>query len=233
MAIFKPALVDLSQLVTPLNGGERCVARALSELDDGWTVYVQPRLGQDMPDFVAVHERHGVCAVEVKDWSRAGYRQADDGAIEYRCHETGWQRSTEMPRYQAYRYRSTIFDQFFALPGDNPKPTQAVRAVVVLPQYSNEHAQALLNRPSVTEDEYAVEVWGGDGLKQSIQRMVKGIGCPAPRAASIERLRRHLVRSEILAELQSPVKLSRDARNIESNPSNARVQTNPRPSWLR
>lgn len=224
MAILKPSIGDLGQLVTPLNAGECCVARALSMLDDKWTVYVQPRLGQDMPDFVAVHDRYGVCALEVKDWARSGYRQTPDGAIEYRCSDTGWHRSTELPRYQAHRYRSTIFDQFFALPNDNSKPTQAVRSVVVLPQYSNDHARALLALPSVTDDELAIEVWGGDGLKQSIERIVKGKGCPTPRPQSMKRLRRHLVQSEIHAELQSPTKLSHDARNIATNPSNARIR---------
>ena len=224
MAILKPSLDDLGQLVTPLNSGELCVARALSMLNDEWTVYIQPRLGQDIPDFVAVHDRYGVCAVEVKDWARSGYRQTASGAIEYQCGGTGWHQSKEMPRYQAYRYRSTIFDQFFALPDDNSKPTPAVRSVVVLPNYSNDHARALLALPSVTDDEFAVEVWGGDGLKQSIERIVKGIGCPRPRPESVKRIRRHLVRSEILAELQSPSKLSRDARNIASNPRNAQIR---------
>ena len=192
MAIFKPSLCDLGQLVTPLNAGEQCVARALSSLDDGWTIYVQPRIAHDIPDFIAVHDHYGVCAVEVKDWANAGYRQTDDGAIEYRSCESGWSRSTEMPRYQAYRYRSTIFDQFFALPGDNQRPTVAVRAVVVLPQYANEGARKLLARPSVTDDELAIEVWGGDGLKQSIEQIVRGRGCPIPRPESIERVKRHL-----------------------------------------
>ena len=224
MAIFKPSLCDLGQLVTPLNAGEQCVARALSSLDDGWTIYVQPRIAHDIPDFIAVHDHYGVCAVEVKDWANAGYRQTDDGAIEYRSCESGWSRSTEMPRYQAYRYRSTIFDQFFALPGDNQRPTVAVRAVVVLPQYANEGARKLLARPSVTDDELAIEVWGGDGLKQSIEQIVRGRGCPIPRPESIERVKRHLAKSEILAELESPAQLSRDAKDIATNPRNARIR---------
>lgn len=224
MAVLTPSLDDLGQLLTPLDEGKQCVARALSTLDDEWTVDVQPRLGQDIPDFVAVHDRFGVCIIEVKDWALRKYRQGADGAFEYRCGDDGWQRSPEMPRYQAHRYRSAIYDQFFALPDDNRKPTPAVRSVVVLPQYSNEQARSLLARPSVTADEFAVEVWGGDGLKQSIERIVAGSGCPTPRAPSIDRLRRHLVRSEIVAEPQSPTKLSSDARNIANNPSNAKVR---------
>ena len=224
MAIFKPSLCDVGQLVTPLNRGEQCVTLALSSLDDGWTIYVQPRIAHDIPDFIAVHDQYGVCAIEVKNWARAGYRQTDDGAIEYGSCESGWSRSTEMPRYQAYRYRSTIFDQFFALPGDNSKPTEAVRAVVVLPQYANVDAQKLLARPSVTDDELTIKVWGGDGLKQSIEKIVKGVGCPRPRTESIQRVKRHLAKSEILAELQNPAQLSRDAKDIATNPRNARIR---------
>jgi hypothetical protein len=224
VAIFKPSLADLGQLLTPLNEGERAVADALARLDDGWTIYVQPRLAQDMPDFVALHDRFGVCAIEVKDWARGGYRQNDNGAIEYCCGELAWKRSAEQPRYQAYRYRTTIYDQFFASPDDGSKPTEVIRAAVILPRYSNADANKLLQRPAVTSAEHGVRVWGGDDLVQSVEKIVKGVGCTTPAATSMERLRRHLVASEILLELQSPVNLSRDARNVEQNPSNARVR---------
>jgi hypothetical protein len=224
VAIFKPALADLEQLLTPLNDGERAVADALARLDDSWTIYVQPRLGQDMPDFVAFHDRFGVCAIEVKDWARGGYRQNDDGVIEYCCGEVGWKRSAEQPRYQAYRYRTTIYDQFFASPDDGSKPTEVIRAAVVLPRYANDDANKLLQRPAVTSAEHGVRVWGGNGLAQSVEHIVKGVGCPPPNRASMDRLRRHLVASEVLQELQRPVQLSPDARNIVQNLSNAKIR---------
>ena len=127
MAILHPPLEALSQLVSPLNGGELRVARALAEqLDDSWTIYIQPRLELDVPDFVAVHDLHGVCAIEVKDWSYGKYRVAATGAIQYRSGH-GWAESGQNPRYQAYRYRSTVFEQFFALPGDSGCVLPAVR----------------------------------------------------------------------------------------------------------
>lgn len=226
MANFRPPLEDLSDLLQPLNDGERRVADALAVLDDEWTFYLQPRIGQDVPDVVAAHDHFGVCAIEVKDWGRAGYRQADDGSIEYRTHN-GWKRTAEQPRYQAHRYRSTIFDQFFALPTDGRFPGPAVRAAVVIPQYSTDDARKLVRRVSVTNDEHAIGVWGGDQLNGSIQHIeaiVRGIGCPPPRAESMARLRRHLAESQILADVRKPVRLSPDARNIESNPSSARVR---------
>ncbi len=222
MAELRPSLEECERLVPPLNEGELRVAAKLSELDDSWTIYVQPRLAQDVPDFVAVHDQHGVCAIEVKHWSRGAYRQTGEGAIEH-IDANGVPRPiSEQPRYQAYRYRSTIFDQFFAFAEDGDGPSQAVRAVVILPDWSNEHAARLLERRQVTDSELTVRVWGGDGLEQSVEAIVCGPGCPTPRAESIARLRRQLVESLMVSENRQPVRLSADARNIASNPSNAR-----------
>lgn len=198
------------------------MAEALARLDDAWTIYVQPRLGQDVPDFVVVHNQHGVCAIEVKDWSYGKYRQADNGTIQYTSGEGGWTDSKEKPRYQAYRYRSTIYDQYFALPEDGDKPNQTVRSVLVLPNYSTDHAEKLFAKRQVTDQEFQVRVWGGDALEQNLERVVTGGGCPTPAGASIERLRRQMVESSVLAEAKAGVRLSADARNIANNPSNAR-----------
>ena len=226
---MRPALDELSQLVTPLNVGELDVAHALARLDDDWTVYIQPRIGQDVPDFVAVHDQHGVCAIEVKDWRPGIYRQRDDGVIEFRsCSTYGWERSNEQPRYQAYRYRTTIFDQFFAMPDDVQQPTRAVRAVVVFPQMSNDGARQLLHHTSVTNQEHGIDVWGGDGLNQSLDQIVSGHEfdrqCQPPRPESITRLRRQLAESSITLELREPARLSPDVLNIERNPHGARIR---------
>ena len=224
MAVFRPALDQLGQLVTPLNPGELDVAGALAELDDDWTISIQPRLGHDVPDFVAVHDRYGVCAIEVKDWRPGIYRQRDDGAIEFRSGVDGWERSQEHPRYQAHRYRTTIFDQFFAMPDDTSEPTEIVRSVVVLPQFPTHRARRLLERPGVTSHEKSITVWGGDGLRQSLEHIVRGRGCAVPRPESMDRLRRQMAESSIELELRNPVQLSPDALNIERNPSGTRIR---------
>ena len=82
MALLRPSLEDCSQLVSPLNDGERRVLEALARLGDDWTIYVQPRLGLDVPDVVAVHPRHGVCIVEVKGWAYGKYRMGPSARIE-------------------------------------------------------------------------------------------------------------------------------------------------------
>ncbi len=221
MAIFRPRLQDCNQLIQPMNEGEMQVARALGQLDDSWTVYVQPRLGATMPDFVAVHDVAGVCVVEVKDWNCGAYRLPDRGPIEFGRGDGTWTSTTETPRHQAYRYRSTVFDRFFALPDDNAAPTQAVRSIVVLPKYTTAQAHKLLWRHQVCDDEMAVQVWGGDDLTSSIVNIVNGAGCPPPRRESLDRLRRELAQSDMSLQPQGSTWLSPDARNIATNPNNA------------
>lgn len=220
MAKLRPPLHELDQLIAPLNAGERRVAEKFAELEDSWTVYVQPRLAQDMPDFVAVHDRYGVCAVEVKHWAPGRYRQTDKGSIE--CLDGGiWTPTTEVPRYQAWRYRSTIYEQFFALPEDAEQPTSAVRAVLLLPQFQTSRAEGLFERPTVSPAEQSVRVFGGDALERSVESIVVA-PCHPPNLASIRRLQRHLAESHATRELRLPAKLSEGARNIAANPNNAR-----------
>jgi Nuclease-related domain len=223
MAVLRPSLEDCSQLVTPLNDGERRVAESLARLDDGWTVYIQPRLGFDVPDFVAVHARHGVCIVEVKNWAPRRYRSGTSARIEFANGDGTWQATTEQPRYQAYRYRTVIHDQFFARPDDDADPPQAVRSVVLLPNQSTHDAARLLETVQVTMKEETVRVLGGDALHDPLT-IVRGPGCPPPARESIARLERHLAESSVMIELREPVRISAGARNIERNPSNARFR---------
>ena len=153
MAVLRPSLDELDDLAEPLNDGELRVARALADLEDDWTVYVQPRLALDVPDFVAVHPRRGVCVIEVMDWSSGTrFRQTDRGAIEYRGRDGMWRCSTEKPRYQALRCSQVIFDQFFALCDHDTASAPAVRAALILPGHSTEHARRLLALAQVTPE---------------------------------------------------------------------------------
>lgn len=222
VAILRPSLEHCAHLQPPLNDGEHRVLEHLSRLSDEWTIYVQPRLGQDVPDFVAVHDTLGVCAVEVKDWAYGPYEQSDDGTISYVTGDGVRHATREKPRYQAYRYRSTIYEQFFAFPDDGSRPTNAVRSVLVLPNYSTDHAKRLFNLHQVTDYEEQVDVFGGDTLKQSIESIVYSRNCKPPRESSVTRLKRHLVESEVVTELRLRSPLSNGAKNIATNPSGAK-----------
>jgi hypothetical protein len=225
MAVLRPSLDELDDLAEPLNDGELRVARALARLDDDWTVYVKPRLGLDVPAFVAVHPRRGVCAIEVKDWSSGTrYRQNERGVTEYRDRDGVWRCSAQKPRYQAFRCSQVVFDQFFALPEHEPASSPTVRAALILPGYSTDHARRLFELAQVTPEEHAVEVWGGDALATGIGRVVRGIGCPPPPALSIERLKRHLSESDVNHDRHAPIRMSAGARSLETNPRGAKVR---------
>ena len=122
MATFQPSFDHLDELLEPLDDNALGVARNLTLLDDGWTVHSRPLFGQDVPDFVLIHDRHGVVVVDV--WT------GSDTVLEV-----------------ARRHRNTIVNQFFSLPGDGRDPGPAVRIAVAVPDRSTAEAMGLLSRP--------------------------------------------------------------------------------------
>jgi hypothetical protein len=222
--MLRPSLRDLDQLVEPLTEAESQVARALSRLADGWTVYVQPRIGLDRPDFVAIHDRYGVCAIEVKTWLPHAVRKNDAGQFELSSEANGWTPTSQQPRFEASRYRSTLFDQFFAMPEDGGSPNSDVRAVVILPYFTTDQATHLFERPSISEGEQLIGVWGGDMLER-IDEVVRGLGCQPPFPPSITRLREHIVASERISMHESErAPLSAGVLDIATNPRSLRAR---------
>lgn len=221
MASVRPSLLDLSQLVEPLDAAELAVARALATLDDGWTVYIRPRIGLDVPSFLAVHDLNGLCTIEVADWRPGTHRQAGGGAIEYRDNFGAWHLAADEPRFRAGRTRAMLYDQFFALPADGGEPTEAVRAAVVLPHFTDAQARELLQHPDPDDPERAVALWGGDDLRGEIGQIVSGIGCAHPNPESIRRLREHVVASEVAVRSARPAVLGEGVAAIAENGQDA------------
>ena len=209
--------MDLERLPTPLNAGEREVLDALLVLDDEWELFVQPRLALIQPDFVLVHENAGVHAIEVKDWKPSAYRPAGTGVDVF--DGTRWLRLREDPIDQGKRYRSVIFNRFFALPDTPDAQYQAVHATVVLPRFSEAEAWTLL--PS----RGGVQVAGSDlsGLRKRITSGEQDDRW-RPDAASLRRLRRHLCESEFTSDQRRPLRLSAGAKNLASNPESAAIR---------
>ena len=198
--MLRPPLHEFDQLTHPLNESELAAAQALADLDDCWTVYVQPKIALDQPDFVAVHDLLGVCIIEVRDWNPDAARPQHDD-----------------PRFVAARSRSVVFDQFFALPSDGTEVTEAVRAIVLLPRCTQEQTTQLLGTSDVDGAERSVEVWGFDALSDQLDRVVQGTGCAHPRPDSIDRLRSHIVASEMVVARPLPAPRSSGAFEIEVN----------------
>lgn len=223
MAVLHPSLEELDRLATPLGASEREVARALARLDEGWAIYVRPSIGLEVPDFVAIHDRFGVCVIEVVGWSVGSSRPTDDGGVERLGADGRWTRAVH-PRAIAHRHRTVIYDQHIALPGDPSEPTDDVRAVVVAPDLTDRQAFCLLAHPALGESERSVGVWGGDGLHQRLERLVRGDTDTQCCIETLDRLREHLVTAAPGSNRPLPVAQSRNTRLIALNPSNRPIR---------
>ena len=228
MSIFNPDLKEISKLPTRLNPGEERVLHALKQIDDEWRIYVQPMLLMDNPDFVAVHNRYGVCAIEVKDWKQGIYRPLVNGIIEV-YDGSKWNKITDSPRYQAYRYRNTIFEHFFAAPESGTDNFPVVRSAVILPQYTTQNARSLLINARINKrsEFQRVVVWGGEELENNLIEILTGYKSPkgmnVPQQ-SVTRLERQLAEPEAIADQRQPLILSKGATNLEKNPDRAKVR---------
>ncbi|MFK7919957.1 MAG: UvrD-helicase domain-containing protein [Ilumatobacter sp.] len=220
--ILRPGIGDLDQLVEPLTPGEQQVCDALARLEAGWTIYVKPRLGLDRPDFLAVHERFGVCAIQVADWAPGTVRCSDDGRLEFFDDQGLWSPVAADPRFEASRHRSSIFDRFYALPEHGGSPTASIRGVVIVPGFTTPAAGDLFARCADAEDRSLIGVWGGDALGASIGDVVRGLGCPPPPPICIAKLRRHVVAAERVQPLGWESTLSPQVIELAENPQGHR-----------
>lgn len=76
----RPQIVEHQDRNTPRTAGEQHLLDALRDAPlGGWTVYEQPHLNGDRPDFVLVHPDHGVVLIEVKDYDLSTGRYAWQG----------------------------------------------------------------------------------------------------------------------------------------------------------
>ena len=217
MPKFCPPLQEFDRLGLSLQPAEREVAERLQSLDDGWTVHVKPRIGIDRPDFVVTHERYGVCAIEVRNWNTATHRADDAGLIERHGPGGGVSRVAH-PRLVAARIRESIYDRHYALPGDEQGLPSVVRAAVVLPRCSTEHAQALLVHPVAAPAAREVPVWGADALHTAVDAIVQGEGCPSPAESSMRRLLGDIVTAGRASPAAGVVPLTPFSEEIAGNP---------------
>lgn len=195
LATFQPSLAHLDELLEPLDEHGTSVAERLADLDDDWTVYTRPQLGQDVPDFVLVHPAHGVVVVAI---------------------------GTDHPDAvgAARRQRSTLVDQFFSLPGHARDAGAAVRIVVVLPDRSTRDALAAVGPVA----DPVVAIWGSDALDDRLTGALMAPPGVAVAPESIRRLHRQIVVDGMSHGSVAPVQLSADARMVASNPRGSKIR---------
>jgi hypothetical protein len=225
MAQVQPDWAELDCMSTPLNEGEQQVLKVLAELDNEWTIYVQPRLGLDQPDFIAVHPAYGICVVEVKDWCPGRYRQSATGVISY-ADGNNWVPTSEAPRQQAHRYRTAICNRLTEIVDDFPG-LSSIRGVVVMPRLTNAQADALFTAGRVNENDTFIRVFGYDALTREPLMVLTGCRQPKIRSVSssvLDALRRTLAEPEVNSDQRRPLLLRPAAANIANNPSNARIR---------
>jgi hypothetical protein len=220
VAVLIPSLAETSQLVEPLNDGELRVAEQLDKLGDDWTVFIQPRLTMDLPDFVAVHSDYGVCAIEVKDWSPGKYRNSN-GVVQ-RLHRSQWVDLDEHPKLQPYRYQSTIFEHHFAFPDDGETIVPCVRSLLILLNHPTRRARELMRAPNRARWS-SVSVYGEEVLGD-LERALIGPAPCAPPQRSLARLHASLCDGQPEFRLRVDLRLSDSAKDIAANPRGAKVR---------
>ena len=122
MAIIRPSIDHLDELLEPLGEAERAVFDAFAALSDDWTVYVRPKVGQDVPVLVLVNDVRGAITVDVLDWRPTDHRRPTTVDIEALGVDGQWRPSAVQPLAVARRHRNTVYEQFFAFPGDAREP---------------------------------------------------------------------------------------------------------------
>ena len=217
MAVLHPSLADLDEHLVGLNQAQIDVARALSTLDDSWTVYVRPRIGQDTPDFIAAHDAFGVSVIEVRDWQPGQQRVSPHGSLEKQESSGAWVSSSDRPHFAAARTRANVYDQFFALPADSTSATDDVRAVVMVPHISDTEAKQLLAHATASDAEQAVTVWGAQSIADNLGEILRGTGTVRPRAESIQRLHQQVAVCARLSTNGTPIPRSPGVLEIETN----------------
>jgi hypothetical protein len=223
VAIIRPSIDHLDELQDPLGEAEVVVFDALRALGDEWTIYVRPKVGQDVPDFVLVHDLRGAVTVDVVAWRSSDHRRTASGDIEMLDVDGAWRTSHEQPLAVARRHRSTVYEQFFAFPGDGREPGGLVRSVVVLPWCSGVEAGTIL-ASGLGDPANAVLVWSADDLGERLPFLVDGPGTTPPPLASVQRLHRGLVIDGMVHHAVAPVQLSDNARRVAANPAGARLR---------
>jgi len=138
-------VVRTRTLVVAMTPGETALLDFLGrELDDEWTVYVQPFLNGDEPDLVALNPRAGVIVFEVKDYTQGAYGTHHG---EWQVRDARGTHRIASPIDQINRYRSNIVGLYCPDIGEaidrDPKNLATIRLVLYFHRMTGETARNL------------------------------------------------------------------------------------------
>lgn len=138
-----PERATWDQLTPALTPGELALADKLArELPDGWSVAVQRRILNALPDILCFHPRFGLIVVEVKDWSPDARKLTVRKGTIFAENDDGRTYVSENPVAQVHHYRSILTELF-------PRRADAefqITCVVAMTNFTDEAAKELLGR---------------------------------------------------------------------------------------
>lgn len=196
-----PSRTMWSKMVPALTAGEMALACKLDdELPNGWSIAVQRKVNNAVPDVLCFHPEHGILVFEVKDWDpNARVFRIEGSNVWTKNHETGVEYVTDDPVGQVMHYKDMIAEMF-------PSFTDAeimIATVVVLTKFSDTQARELLEklRPTIyrsrSHQPYFLIV-GSDSMAQPCTDWLISVSRTENR--HLEEYRRGKVLSPLVAE---------------------------------
>jgi len=140
---YIPERATWDQLTPALTPGELTLADKFArELPDGWSIAVQRRILNALPDILCFHPTFGLIVVEVKDWAPDARKLTVRNGTIFADDEHGRPYVSENPVAQVHHYRTILTELF-------PRYTDAefqITCVVAMTKFSDVAAKELLGR---------------------------------------------------------------------------------------
>jgi len=138
-----PDRATWDQLTPTLTSGELVLAdKFANELPDGWSVAVQRRILNALPDILCFHPKFGLIIVEVKDWSPDARNLTVRNGTIFADDEHGRTYISENPVAQVLHYRNILTELFSRFADAEFQIT----CVVAMTKFSDTAAKELLGK---------------------------------------------------------------------------------------
>lgn len=177
MRIIEPPLLELANLRTPLNDGERKVLDYfMARLPENWEIYIQPHLNGLRPDFVLLNPNVGIAIFEVKDWSFKTLRHYADNVKVNVKDGKPHDANKDKPIEKLARYKKSLLELYCPrlglLVAQTPKAYATISVGVIFPSAPEAFVKKLFSQfYTASELEYFDKynlIIGQEGLEREI-----------------------------------------------------------------